>query len=205
MCSKESSNYEQATAFLLLLSLSNRNLFFFSVPFTLTQPSGKWQKEKEKGRYQGCYTWTATARDRKPFSASLLMISWTFPPISSFSRHIFRICFLRRHMNVGNYKLISRTRESELYTAFKSTCSGAPLLARYQFPSESVYVIAVRLSTGLKGRKCTSLMFARAYSHKCTFSCLCISIEQSKIINPKSSVSKLKYFLGLPPLDQRAY
>lgn len=162
-------------------------------------------KRKRKVRYQGCYTWTATARDRKPFSASLLMISWTFPPISSFSWHIFRICFLRRHMNVGNYKLISRTRESELYTAFKSTCSGAPLLARYQLPSESVYVIAVRLSTGLKGRKCTSLMFARAYSHKCTFSCLCISIEQSKIINPKSSVSKLKYFLGLPPLDQRAY
>ena len=42
------------------------------------------------------------------------------------------------------------------------TCSGAPLLARCQLPSESMYVIAVRLSTGLNGRKCTSVMFARA-------------------------------------------
>lgn len=38
------------------------------------------------------------------------------------------------------------------------TCSGAPLLARCQFPLSSIYVMAVRLSTGLKGKKWTSLI-----------------------------------------------
>jgi hypothetical protein len=36
------------------------------------------------------------------------------------------------------------------------------LLARNQLPSESMYVIAVRLSTGLNGKKWTSFMLARA-------------------------------------------
>ncbi|CBI38133.3 unnamed protein product, partial [Vitis vinifera] len=41
-------------------------------------------------------------------------------------------------------------------TFFSLICSRASLLARIQL------VIAVRLSTGLKGRKCISMMFARA-------------------------------------------
>lgn len=52
-----------------------------------------------------------------------------------------------------------------IHLNIKDTCSGAPLLARYQLPSESMYVIAVRLSTGLKGIKCTSVILARAYIH----------------------------------------
>ena len=42
------------------------------------------------------------------------------------------------------------------------TCSGAPLLTRCQLPSGSIYVIAVRFSTGLNGKKCTSVMLALA-------------------------------------------
>ena len=46
------------------------------------------------------------------------------------------------------------------------TCSGAPLLTRCHLPSASMYVMAVRLSTGLKGRKCTSVMPSLAYSNQ---------------------------------------
>lgn len=69
-----------------------------------------------------------TASERRPRSANLSMIEWAFFLISS------------------------RRSQSSII------CSGAPLLTRCQLPSLSIYVIAVRLSTGLKGKKWTSLM-----------------------------------------------
>lgn len=160
-------------------------LFFFQFLFVWYNHQFNVKKEKgnKKVRYQRCSTWIATARDRKPLSANLSMMVWTFTAISFFSLHKFRICFFKE--NVWMYKfIISKARQSEstelIIFSSIDTCSGAPLLARYQLPSESIYVIAVRLSTGLNGRKCTSLMFARACSHNCTFSCLCKSVQQTK-------------------------
>uniref|UniRef100_A0A0A9DAM2 Mha2 n=1 Tax=Arundo donax TaxID=35708 RepID=A0A0A9DAM2_ARUDO len=74
----------------------------------------------------------ATASERRPRSAYLSIIACTFLFISSLQLHRVRIC------------------------------SGAPLLTRCQLPSASMYVRAVLLSTGLKGKKCTSLIPALA-------------------------------------------
>lgn len=65
-----------------------------------------------------------------------------------------------------------------------------------------MYVMAVRLSTGLKGRKCTSVMFARAYRWKGT---LCIYNQN---IIEKQQDTRIEFevnILSQPPLDQQAY
>lgn len=57
------------------------------------------------------------------------------------------------------------------------TCSGAPLLTRCQSPRWSMYVMAVRLSTGLKGKKCTSSIPSLACSkhEKCVIIVIILS------------------------------
>lgn len=66
-----------------------------------------------------------------------------------------------------------------------------------------MYVIAVRLSTGLKGRKCTSVMFARAYGQNDVFLLEKTTGHSAKGKKKTKNLMALFYFSS-PPSDQQA-